>query len=107
MQGCDNKMNDDSWKGEKQGNQRGPIHPKKHKEAAEACWESLVQSYAPAEGPPVAWIAELQGMGQALEPHSLAASVSSSVQWSNHTSTLQNHPEGQRSHHFWSIASLD
>ena len=36
MQGCDNKMNDDSRKGEKQGNQRGPIHPKKHKEAAEA-----------------------------------------------------------------------
>lgn len=36
MQGYDNKMNDASQKGEKQGNQRGPIHPKKHKEAAEA-----------------------------------------------------------------------
>lgn len=36
MCGCDNKMTDDYWKGEKQGNQRGPIHPKKHKEGAEA-----------------------------------------------------------------------
>lgn len=55
MQGCDNKMNDDSWKGEKQGNQRGPIHPKKHKETAEACRESLVQSCALAEGPSSHW----------------------------------------------------
>lgn len=59
------------------------------------------------KAPPVAWTAELQGTGQALEPHSLADSVSSSVQWSNHTSTLQNHPEGQRSYHFLSMASLN
>ena len=36
MCGADNKMNDDYWKGEKQGNQRGPVHLQKHKEMAEA-----------------------------------------------------------------------
>lgn len=28
MRGSDNKMNDDFWKGEKKGNQRGPITPR-------------------------------------------------------------------------------
>lgn len=82
---CDSgKMNEDYWKGEKKGCQRSCSPPKQ--ETAEA-----VPGEPGAElGSPEAsfqswgWLScrEWAGRkGQALEPHFLAASVSSSVQW--------------------------
>lgn len=81
MQGSDNKMSDDFWKGEKKGNQRGPIHPKKQTHGRGCAGRAWYR--ATARDPATCWDGQAAGYGQkkgvSLEPHLLAASVFSSV----------------------------
>lgn len=64
MRGSDSKMNDDYWKGEKKGNQRGPIQPKKQRDgrgSAGRTWYRMEPQQRVLLGTEMA---ELQSMGQ-------------------------------------------
>lgn len=63
MRGSDNKMNDDFWKGEKKGNQRGPIHPKKQTHGRGSAGRAWYGAMPPGSILTLARMAELQGMG--------------------------------------------
>lgn len=93
MQGSDNKMSDDFWKGEKKGNQRGPIHPKKQTDGRGCAGRAWYR--AMAQDPATCWDGQAAGnrqkKGVSLEPHLLAASVFSSVLY------LPEPSRGQRS----------
>lgn len=63
MHATDNKTNDDFWKGEKKGNQRGPIRPQETDTRQSEYGDSLVRGWALGRVLPVTGMAELQGRG--------------------------------------------
>lgn len=64
MGGSDNKMNDDYWKGERKGNQRGPIQPKKQRDGRGSAGRTWYRTKPKPRVLPGTEMAELQSMGQ-------------------------------------------